>query len=77
MHGDSNTPLNRFKYFLISCFGDSINLDVSINSTNRAKKEAMKKLNLSTLEQLSKLVLADLLFQVQQKEPELQVKTWT
>ena len=37
MHGDSNTPLNRFKYFLISCFGDSINPDVSFNSTDRAK----------------------------------------
>ncbi|OBZ78524.1 hypothetical protein A0J61_11848 [Choanephora cucurbitarum] len=77
MHGDSNTPLNRFKYFLISCFGDSINPDVSINCTDGAKKEAMMKLNLSTLEQLSKVVLADLLYQVQQKEPELKVKTWT
>ncbi|KAI8321174.1 hypothetical protein EDC96DRAFT_582241 [Choanephora cucurbitarum] len=77
MHGDSNTPLNRFKYFLISCFGDSINPDVSINSTDRAKKEAMMKLHLSTLEQLSKVVLADLLYQVQEKEPELKVKTWT
>ena len=77
MHGDSNTPLNRFKYFLISCFGDGINPDVSINSTDRAKKEAMMKLNLSTLEQLSKVVLADLLYQVQQKEPVLKVKTWT
>ncbi|KAI8327517.1 hypothetical protein EDC96DRAFT_569690 [Choanephora cucurbitarum] len=53
MHGDSNTPLNRFKYFLISCFGDSINPD------------------------LSKVVLADLLYQVHEKEPELKVKTWT
>ncbi|OBZ81225.1 hypothetical protein A0J61_10726 [Choanephora cucurbitarum] len=77
MHGDLNTPLNRFKYFLISCFGDSINPDVSINSTDRAKKEAMMKLNLSTLEQLSKVVLADLLYQVQEKEPVLKVKTWT
>ena len=77
VHGDSNTPLNRFKYFLTSCFGDSINPDVSINSTDRAKKEAMMKLNLSTLEQLSKVVLADLLYQVQQKEPQLKVKTWT
>ncbi|KAI8322887.1 hypothetical protein EDC96DRAFT_582042 [Choanephora cucurbitarum] len=77
MHGDSNTPLNRFKYFLISCFGDSINPDVSFNSTDRAKKEAMMKLNLSTLEQLSKVVLADLLHQVQEKDPELKVKTWT
>ena len=77
MHGDSNPPLNRFKYFLISCFGDGINPDVSINSTDRAKKEAMMKLNLSTLEQLSKVVLADLLYQVQQREPELKIKTWT
>ncbi|KAI8330291.1 hypothetical protein EDC96DRAFT_548975 [Choanephora cucurbitarum] len=54
MHGDSNTPLNRFKYFLISCLGDSINPD-----------------------QLSKVVLTDLLYQVHEKDSEYNVKTWT
>ncbi|KAI8326703.1 hypothetical protein EDC96DRAFT_550150 [Choanephora cucurbitarum] len=77
MHGDSNTPLKRFKYFLISCFGDSINADVNISFTNRAKKEAMMKSHLTTLEQLNRVVLADLLYPVQEKEPELKVKTWT
>ncbi|KAI8327643.1 hypothetical protein EDC96DRAFT_569661, partial [Choanephora cucurbitarum] len=77
MHGDLNTPLNLLKYFLISCFADSINPNESINSTDRAKKEAMMKLHLSILEQLGKVVLADLLYHVQEKESELEVKTWT